>query len=120
MLYLVALPAVKIAVLLTYLRIFQSKPFRKLVYGALALNVAYAITFVFATAFQCVPVNLVNWSLLLAVRRKACELTRPQAWHHWDGEHPGRCNNVNAQSWASAAINIVLDVIVVVLPMPML
>jgi hypothetical protein len=33
-----------------------------------------------------------------------------QAWHYWDGEHEGRCNNINAQSWAAAAINIVLDV----------
>ncbi|KAK4631131.1 Satratoxin biosynthesis SC1 cluster protein 4 [Fulvia fulva] len=100
MMYLVALPAVKIAILLTYLRIFQQKNFRMLVYGALGLNAAYAIIFVLVTAFQCTPINL--------------------AWHHWDNAHPGRCNNVNAQSWSSAAINIVLDIIVVALPMPML
>lgn len=43
-----------------------------------------------------------------------------QAWTHWDQAHEGRCNNINAQSWASAAFNIILDVIVVGLPMPML
>ena len=60
MMYLAALPAVKVAILLTYLRIFQAKNFRMLVYGALGLNVAYAITFVLVTAFQCSPVNLVS------------------------------------------------------------
>lgn len=43
-----------------------------------------------------------------------------QAWTHWDQEQQGRCNNINAQSWASAAFNIILDLIVVILPMPML
>ncbi|USW58054.1 Putative extracellular membrane protein, CFEM [Septoria linicola] len=100
MMYIVALPAIKIAILLTYLRIFQSKHFRMLVYGALGLNVAYIVAFLFATIFQCSPIDL--------------------AWHHWDEAHPGHCNNVNAQSWASAAFNIVLDLIVVILPMPML
>lgn len=61
MMYLVALPAVKIAILLTYLRIFQQKNFRMLVYGALGLNAAYAIIFVLVTAFQCTPINLVSW-----------------------------------------------------------
>lgn len=43
-----------------------------------------------------------------------------QAWENWDKSLPGRCNNINAQSWASAGWNIVLDLVVVILPMPML
>lgn len=43
-----------------------------------------------------------------------------QAWENWDKSRPGRCNNINAQSWASAGWNIVLDLVVVILPMPML
>lgn len=58
--YLAALPVIKIAILCTYLRIFQQKAFRQLVYGALALNVAYAITFILITVFQCTPVRLVS------------------------------------------------------------
>ncbi|GIZ47643.1 hypothetical protein CKM354_001072800 [Cercospora kikuchii] len=99
-LYLTALPTIKIAICCTYLRIFQHKNFKLLAYIAIALNVAYAITFILITAFQCTPVNL--------------------AWDNWDKSLPGRCNNINAQSWASAAFNIALDLVVVVLPMPML
>lgn len=58
--YLAALPIIKIAILCTYLRIFQQKTFRQLVWGALALNVAYAITFILITVFQCTPVDLVS------------------------------------------------------------
>ncbi|CZT24213.1 uncharacterized protein RCC_09931 [Ramularia collo-cygni] len=99
-LYLVTLPAIKIGILCTYLRIFQQPRFRKLVYATIALNGAYAITFIFITIFQCAPVNY--------------------AWHKWDGTRPGSCNSINAQSWASAIINIILDIVVVALPMPML
>lgn len=43
-----------------------------------------------------------------------------QAWNYWDEAHPGHCNNINAQSWASAILNICLDLVVVGLPMPLL
>jgi DMSO/TMAO reductase YedYZ heme-binding membrane subunit len=55
------------------------------------------IAFVTPTALQCLPVRY--------------------AWERWDGEHHGRCINLNADAWASAAINIVLDLIVIVLPL---
>ncbi|CAK1360710.1 hypothetical protein CB0940_03827 [Cercospora beticola] len=100
MMYVVALPVIKISMLLTYLRIFQSKRFRWLVFGALGLNIAYLITFLLITMIQCRPLSL--------------------AWLRWTKEYPGTCNNINAQSWAAAALNIVLDVIVVGLPIPML
>ncbi|KAF2163705.1 hypothetical protein M409DRAFT_68300 [Zasmidium cellare ATCC 36951] len=100
LLYLTALPTIKIAILCTYLRIFPTRTFRVVVFVAIGFNVAYAITFIIITIFQCNPVSL--------------------AWTHWDETHPGTCNNVNAQSWASAIINIVLDLVVVGLPMPVL
>lgn len=65
MMYIVALPAIKIAILLTYLRIFQSKRFRMLVYGTLGLNLAYIVAFLLATIFQCSPINLVCWRYTL-------------------------------------------------------
>lgn len=54
-----ALPTIKIAICCTYLRIFQTKAFRQLVFIAIGLNVAYAITFILITVFQCSPVSLV-------------------------------------------------------------
>ncbi|EGP87236.1 uncharacterized protein MYCGRDRAFT_26892, partial [Zymoseptoria tritici IPO323] len=99
-LYLAALPAIKISMLLTYLRIFAGKSFRQIVYVLIGLNIAYSIAFILISVFQCEPISL--------------------AWHGWDKEHEGRCNNINAQSWAAAGINIALDVAVVSLPLPQL
>ncbi|KXS99882.1 hypothetical protein AC578_4478 [Pseudocercospora eumusae] len=100
LLYVVALPTIKIAILCTYLRVFQTSNFRKLIFVVIGLNVAYAVAFFIVTVFQCSPISL--------------------AWTHWDNSHPGTCDNINALSWASAALNIILDVLVVGLPMPML
>ncbi|EME80711.1 uncharacterized protein MYCFIDRAFT_119208, partial [Pseudocercospora fijiensis CIRAD86] len=100
LLYIAALPIIKITILFTYLRIFQTPNFRKLAFGAIGINVVFAITFFGVTVFQCIPVHL--------------------AWTHWDGTHPGECKDLNALSWAAAALNIILDVVVVGLPMPML
>lgn len=42
------------------------------------------------------------------------------AWLKWDGEHRGKCLDLNADGWASASINIILDLIVITLPMKQL
>lgn len=57
----------------------------------------YIISFVIATALQCLPIRI--------------------AWEHWDGEHHGTCINLNIDAWCSAAVNIILDLIVIALPM---
>jgi hypothetical protein len=59
-LYLSALPAVRISLLLTYLRIFAGDRFRKVVFVVIGFNVAYAIAFVLISVFQCEPINLVS------------------------------------------------------------
>lgn len=55
-LYLTALPAVKISMLLTYLRVFQAKRFKQLVYVVIGLNIGYCIAFVLISIFQCTPI----------------------------------------------------------------
>jgi hypothetical protein len=95
--YVVALGISKISILFFYLRVFPSKGFRNLTYGVMGLSVAYTIAFFFATTFQCVPISL--------------------AWTQWDGLHEGRCNDIHLQGWIAAAINIVLDAIVMILPL---
>ncbi|KAF7196176.1 Satratoxin biosynthesis SC1 cluster protein 4 [Pseudocercospora fuligena] len=100
-LYLSALPAVKISLLLTYLRIFgHDRKFRHLVYIVIALNVGYWISFVLISVFQCLPIEC--------------------AWLRWSGEYPCRCNHINAQGWAAAALNVVLDIMTLSLPLPSL
>lgn len=99
-LYLTALPLVKISILLFYLRIFPQIWFRYACFATMAACVGYGIAFFLVSVFQCQPLDL--------------------AWNHWDGEHPGKCNDINAQGWTSAALNVVLDIVVLVLPMPVI
>jgi hypothetical protein len=63
-------------------------------------NIVYGTTIVFVSVFQCIPVQA--------------------AWTRWDGTVPAKCINANALGWTSAAINIVLDVIIHALPIPRL
>lgn len=99
-LYLTLLPVIKISMLLTYLRIFQGQQFRVWVYVAIGLNVCYIIAFDCITIVQCRPISF--------------------SWTRWDGEHLGTCNNINAQIFAAAALNVALDILVIGLPMPQL
>lgn len=64
----------------------------------IAFNAAYLITFVLITIFQCTPID--------------------GAWLRWDGTHSYTCNNENAQSWAAAILNMILDIVTMVLPLP--
>lgn len=41
-------------------------------------------------------------------------------WNKWDGEHEGSCLSHNKILLAHSTINIILDVAIVVLPMPVL
>lgn len=95
--YLSILPLTKISILFFYLRVFPQKGFRIVTYIVIAMNVCYLITFVLVSVFQCRPIDA--------------------AWLRWDGEHPAKCQNINAQGWASAAINMFLDIVTMVLPL---
>ncbi|PKY08322.1 FAD/NAD(P)-binding domain-containing protein [Aspergillus campestris IBT 28561] len=97
LLYLSVIPLTKISICCFYLRIFPERRFRTLTYVVIGLNVAYWITFVLISVFQCEPL--------------------PGAWHHWDGEKNYHCNNINAQGWSAALINMALDIFVMVLPL---
>ncbi|KAK5130762.1 hypothetical protein LTR08_001707 [Meristemomyces frigidus] len=98
--YLIALALIKISLIMTYLRIFPNKQFRTLAYVLIAAFTAYMIAYVVVTIVQCTPI--------------------PYAWTQWDGEHAGVCRHINAQVWCAAALNIIMDLIVVVMPMPLL
>lgn len=96
LLYLTAIGLTKISILLFYLRIFPQQRLRRAIYVTIVLCVLYIIAFVTATGLQCLPIHI--------------------AWEHWDGEHHGTCINLNADAWASAGVNIVLDLVVIILP----
>ncbi|KAH6229664.1 hypothetical protein HBI53_038060 [Parastagonospora nodorum] len=95
--YVVALGISKISILFLYLRVFPAKNFRILTYSVMGLSAVYTIVFFIVTTWQCRPLSL--------------------AWTQWDGLHPGTCNDIHLQGWIAAAINIFLDIVVMVLPM---
>ncbi|CAG8091105.1 unnamed protein product [Penicillium salamii] len=97
LIYLSILPLTKISICCFYLRIFPDRSFRNATYVVIALNVGYLIAFVLISIFQCRPL--------------------PGAWLRWDGEENFQCNHINAQGWAAAVINMVLDLIVMILPL---
>ena len=64
----------------------------------MAANIVYGITFVLLSVVQCIPVQA--------------------AWTRWDGTVSARCIDANALGWTVGAINIILDIIVLILPLP--
>ncbi|KAF7187197.1 Satratoxin biosynthesis SC1 cluster protein 4 [Pseudocercospora fuligena] len=100
LLYVASLGTVKIALLLTYLRFFSVPKFRQLVYIMIGVNVCYMLAFILGSAFQCKPISL--------------------TWTQWDGEHTGSCVSFNGLGWSSAICNILIDLVVIGMPMPLL
>ena len=95
--YIAALALNKISILFFFLRIFPDKQLRIKIFVTMGLCAGYGIAFFFATLFQCSPVNYM--------------------WWQWDDNREGSCNNFHLQGFLAAAINIVLDLIVMALPM---
>lgn len=88
----------KLSIQLFYLRIFPKRSFRIAVHVMIGLTFAYGIAFTLGFAFQCRPINM--------------------AWENWDRSHKDvKCHNVNLFGWLSGAINIILDVITIALPL---
>lgn len=84
----------KASVVLLYLRIFVSRWFQYLCYGALAVIIGSGIATTFATVWQCVPLE-----------------------RSWNKDIEGTCID-SARFWvANAVLNIATDVMVLALPM---
>ncbi|KAF1955429.1 integral membrane protein [Byssothecium circinans] len=92
----IALP--KISVLLLYLRIFTDKASRIISHALIYILIAYVVAYSIATGLQCIPLS-----------------------YQWDPTIPGgRCFNVGL-FWKSLSFpNIITDVIILVLPLPMI
>lgn len=96
-LYFGAVVLLKLSLLLFYLRVFPGTRLRQLLWGTVVFNVVYGIVFVFVAIFQCWPIDYY--------------------WKKWDGEAGGRCINLNALTWANAAVSIALDIWMISLAM---
>ncbi|KAL1880549.1 hypothetical protein VTK73DRAFT_5562 [Phialemonium thermophilum] len=98
MIYVSCLALTKVSILLFYLKVFPGRTFKFCAYALIALNSVYALSFIFILIFQCDPI--------------------PGAWRQWDGEFPAKCISINIIGWTAAAINIALDLAVIILPLP--
>ena len=58
--YVAALPVIKLSILLFYNRIFQIRSFRMVSYAIAAFLVCWFIAFELSTIFQCTPISA-NW-----------------------------------------------------------
>ncbi|KAF4120603.1 hypothetical protein GMORB2_2606 [Geosmithia morbida] len=96
--YFASITSTKISILLFLLRVFPDQTFRRLVYAACGLAFAYGASFIVATALQCWPVEY-SWQQI------------DESWG------TGSCNNIHVQGWMSAAMNIVVDLVVLCLPL---
>lgn len=89
-LYFAQVALLKISILFFYLRIFPGTGIRQLIWMTIAFNAMFGTTFFFLAIFQCQPISFY--------------------WKRWDGEHQGKCYDVNAMAFGNAGISIVLDV----------
>ncbi|KAI4215198.1 MAG: hypothetical protein LQ351_002513 [Letrouitia transgressa] len=95
--YLASMAATKISILLLYRRIFPIWKLRCIGWAVGIFIFAYSFAAVFAVIFACHPVEGV-WNPLVSAK----------------------CNNTNATVLVMAIFNVVTDVIVLVLPMPVI
>lgn len=87
---------IKISICFLYLRIFSTSTLRKVLWGTQIFNILLIVAFLCADFGQCVPLSYF--------------------WLAWDKEHSGSCFNINAMAYAHSAINIALDIWMLILP----
>lgn len=99
--YLTCLCLTKVAIVCFYLRIFPQQSFQWTAYATMAFVVVSTVIFVFMQIFQCTPVST--------------------AWQGWtDGSQADLCMNVNTLAYSAASFSIAQDLIILILPLPLL
>ncbi|KAH7392522.1 hypothetical protein BKA66DRAFT_510100 [Pyrenochaeta sp. MPI-SDFR-AT-0127] len=96
--YSLVLTVTKVSILIQYLRIFPVRRFRKACFGVLGVVVAYGAWAIFSSIFICNPVAF-----------------------SWDKSIPGgHCMNQLVVWFTNAGMNIAQDVIILLMPMPVI
>ncbi|KAL8711335.1 MAG: hypothetical protein Q9220_004232 [cf. Caloplaca sp. 1 TL-2023] len=93
----IAQSTTKISILLFYVHLFPTKAFRVAAYSMIFIVSAWGIQQILASLFLCHPISF-----------------------NWDGSIQGRCGNVAANCLAGAGINTLTDIIILILPMPII
>lgn len=96
-LYFLQATLVKLAILTFYMRIFPARDTQRLLWGTFILTSLWGTAYVIAAITQCQPISYF--------------------WTQWDGLHEGSCVDAKAIAWSNAAINIVLDLWIMAIPL---
>ncbi|KAL2255381.1 hypothetical protein VTK26DRAFT_3487 [Humicola hyalothermophila] len=86
------------SIILFYLRIFTIGNPRPIIIATMIINTLLSVGVAASVAFQCQPVSLF--------------------WNRWDGEHEGKCLPAIPVFWSGAIASMVMDVWVILLPLP--
>ncbi|KAF4973331.1 hypothetical protein FZEAL_9347 [Fusarium zealandicum] len=97
MMYSLHLYATKLSILFFLRSIFTSSVFKKWVTGVATFVALSGAATLFTTGLQCLPASF-NWT-------------------GWDGESVGHCNDLNSQTYAFGALNMVCDIVILVMPL---
>jgi hypothetical protein len=95
--YVLDLGLTKISILVFYLRIFPHRIFRYAAFATIGMIMVSMMLIFFLTLFSCHPVS-----------------------YFWDKDQHGRCLDVNALAYANSSMSIVQDLIITILPLPIL
>jgi hypothetical protein len=91
----------QLSILAFYLRLVTSKTTRIIIWILMAVVTAFAIGNTFAMVLQCRPI--------------------PFFWDGWRGQMAGKCTvNIRLFGFIRGGIEIVLDLVILTLPLPML
>lgn len=94
--YNLCLGMIKISICFFYMRIFQSPGFQRVMWGTQIFNMLTVVVFFIVGWFQCRPLSYF--------------------WQGWDGTKEGTCFDINAFAYGHAAVNIAIDVWMLILP----
>ncbi|KAL6234812.1 hypothetical protein BDW75DRAFT_230815 [Aspergillus navahoensis] len=97
-LYCICIALVKWSMLMLYLRLFPNRGLRIAVFVTLTCTLLWGAGAFFILLFSCRPIS--------------------HYWNSWDGEHEGRCLSHDTILLAHSTINIILDVAITIIPMP--
>lgn len=99
--YMAAEALVQISLLAFYLRVFTcTGKFKIVVWIMMGIAACFGCANTLAMLFQCRPISFF--------------------WEGWSQKSRGTCFNINTFSWARAAIEITIDLAIMILPLPML
>ncbi|KAI4727038.1 hypothetical protein E4T49_05163 [Aureobasidium sp. EXF-10728] len=95
--YQASLSLTKISILLQYRRVFVGSDIQRIIAGSICVIIVYGLWSVLSTAFMCTPVS-----------------------YFWDTSIGGHCLSRMGVWFANASLNIITDVVICLMPVPVL